>query len=237
MVANYNLAVNNIRIQAENTPTFPIGSRTDFSQVHSYIQPNRVASLTVNPVPSNGYYNLVYGAADPNYFNVGDKWYDPNYIPQNINRNACIEFDNINYSLIDVDAKIELVLDVIDIETDYAEEEYDNFGINKVEVREFYQFGSRVGIKPLVSTGNFPTDLASVSAGSAGTNAVYNISSFKPGINIYDITNAVRASILAQRPKIVVWLTYDKQYPRDKYINFKIGNSEANKPRIRYRLK
>jgi hypothetical protein len=79
--------------------------------------------------------------------------------------------------------------------------------------------------------------LGSVSAGSAGTNAVYNISSFKPGINIYDITNAVRASILAQRPKIIVWLTYDKQYTRDKYINFKIGNSEANKPRIRYRLK
>lgn len=237
MVANYSLSLNNIRIHVENSPSFAIGSRTDSSSVHSYIQPNRIASLSVNPIPANGYYTLIYGAEDSSYFNVGDKWYDPNYLPQNTNRNACIEFDNVNYSLIDIDAKIELVIDVIDIETDYAEEVYDDFSVNKVEVREFYQFGARVGIKPLVSVGSFPADLASVSAGSAGTNAVYNISSFKPGINIYDITSAVRASILAQRPKIVLWLTYDKQYARDKYINFKIGNSESNKPRIRYRLK
>jgi hypothetical protein len=236
------IVLNNIRVHIEGQESVGIGNATNAQTTATHIDPIRSASISVSNVSNNGYYDIIEGpfkdGAAVDYFVVGDTFTQPNYLPRNANRNVCLEFDNVDYSLIDIDKKIELLIDVIDIDTSDAEEVYDDFAVDPVEVKEFYQYGERAKVKATLSLAAFPnTTVAAVSAGNTSPIATIAPTKFKGGLNVYDITQAVIQSIQNDRQKIVIWLSYDKQYARDKYVSFKIGNTATNRPRIRYTLK
>lgn len=247
--ADYYIIYNNLRINIEGQPSRPIGNDTRLGAGYSYLEPIRGSSLSVSDVDTNGYHNIVVGQSEldrpVSYYVVGDDWKDPNFRPLNSNRNLCLEFPNIDYTDIDEDEKIELILDIIDINTDEAEEQYDNLGIPKPTTREFYKFGDNATDSPpntrrarmncSVARSDFVNTVSIVSTGPSN-NTIATKVPIKGGILIYDITEAVKDSIIAGREKIVVWLTYDEG-TRDKYVTFRIGNTEQNKPRIRFKLK
>lgn len=246
---NYSISYNNLRINVENLSSRKIGNHTNFGNGYTYIDPIRSSSLSVSSVDNNGYYDIIVGQSEldrpVDYYVVGDDWKDPNFRPLNTNRNICLEFPNIDFTDVDEDEKIELVLDVIDINTEEAEEQYDHLGISKSITREFYKFGDDAVNSPpntrrarmvcSVSRSDFVNTVQSISSGPSNNTLAEQVP-VKGGIVIYDITQAVKDSILASREKVVIWLTYDEG-TRDKYVTFKVGNTETNKPRIRYKPK
>ena len=246
---DYYVIYNNLRINVEGQASRPIGNNTRLGTGYLYLEPIRASSLSVSDIDLNGYYDIILGQSEKDrpvsYYVVGDDWKDPNFRPLNTNRNVCLEFPNIDYSDIDEDERIELVLDVIDINTDEAEEQYDHLGIPKPTTREFYKFGDnatdsppntrRARINCSVARTDFVDTIALISAGPSNNTIAPKVP-IKGGILIYDITDAVKDSIIAGRQKIVVWLTYDEG-TRDKYVTFRIGNTELNKPRIRFKPK
>lgn len=247
--ADYYVIYNNLRINVEGQPSRPIGNDTRLGIGYSYIEPIRASSLSVSDIDTNGYHEIILGQSEKDrpvsYYVVGDDWKDPNFRPLNANRNVCLEFPNIDFSDIDEDERIELVLDVIDINTEEAEEQYDHLGIPKPTTREFYKFGDnaidsppntrRARMNCSVARADFVDTIAAISTGPSNHTIATKVP-VKGGILIYDITDAVKESIIAGRQKIVVWLTYDEG-TRDKYVTFRIGNTEQNKPRIRFKPK
>jgi hypothetical protein len=241
ITGNPSLIINNVRIQIPNKPSIPIGNSTKSNTAAEHLDPIRNASISISNVSNNGYYDLIEGqfheGVAVDYFVVSDTFAEPNILPRSYNRNVCLEFDNIDYSKVDIDKKIELLIDVIDIDTSVAEEAYDDLGVTNAEVSEFYKYGERAKIKVNIALSDFPTGgIAAISAGNTQVSTIPP-TKFKGGLNVYDITQAVIQSIQNSRQKIVVWLSYDKAYARDKYVAFKVGNTENNKPRIRYFLK
>jgi len=247
--ADYYVIYNNLRINVEGQPSRPIGNDTRLGTGYSYLEAIRSSSLSVTDVDNNGYHDIILGQSESDrpvsYYVVGDDWKDPNFRPLNTNRNVCLEFPNIDFSDIDEDERIELVLDVIDINTDEAEEQYDHLGISKPITREFYKFGDNATDSPpntrrarmncSVARADFVDTVVAISTGPSNHTVAPKVA-IKGGILIYDITDAVKDSIIAGRQKIVVWLTYDEG-TRDKYVTFRIGNTEQNKPRIRFKPK
>lgn len=246
--ADYYVIYNNLRINVEGQPSRPIGNDTRLGTGYLYLEPIRASSLSVSDVDTNGYHDIILGQSESDrpvsYYVVGDDWKDPNFRPLNTNRNVCLEFPNIDFSDIDEDERIELILDVVDINTDEAEEQYDHLGIPKSTTREFYKFGDdasnapnvrRARINCSVARTDFVDTIAAISTGPSNHTIATKVP-IKGGILIYDITDAVKESIIAGRQKIVVWLTYDEG-TRDKYVTFRIGNTEQNKPRIRFKPK
>lgn len=249
--SNYFIRYNNLRINIDNLPSRPISSTTLVGTGYTYLNYVRSSSLSVSDIDTNGYHNIVLGQSELDrpvpYFVVGDDWKDPNFRPLNTNRNLCLEFPNIDFTDIDEDERIELVLNVVDINTDEAEEQYDHLGIPKPVTKEFYQFGDnaedtigepnkrRARMDCSVARSDFVETIPLISAGPNNHTVAIDVP-IKGGILIYNITDAVKASLVAGREKIVVWLTYDEG-TRDKYVTFRISNTERNKPRIRFKLK
>lgn len=233
-----NLKISNLRVYDYTEPSVGIGNSTNQDSSYDYMSASKLVYLDVEDQEYEGFYDIILGDTSNKDFVVGDTFDEINYRPINQNRNACLEFGYIDWSTVDNDYPIELLIDVTSIDTSYAQDQYDNLGIRSNEVDEFYKNGGKVGVKPLISTGDFPETVSEVSSGSNGTYATpYSVNTFTCGLQKYDITEAVRDSILANKSRLIVWLYYDKLYDRDKYITFSIGNEEYNKPRIRYKKK
>jgi hypothetical protein len=233
------LNISNLRVYDYVEPSIGIINNTKPNpENYKYIEMERYSALEVEQEGDSGFYDIVLDSGDKDYFYVSDQYYNINYRPLNRVRNACLEFGYIDWSLVDNDYPVELLVDIVGIDTTYAQDYYDNLGLRDNEVDEFYKNGGKVGVRPLLSTGNFADTIASVHAGANGIYATpYSVNSFKCGLSIYNITQAVINSIESNRSKILVWLFYDKLYERDKFVEFKIGNTNFNKPRIRYKLK
>lgn len=231
------LNISNVRVYDYTTPSIGILNNTKISNEHTYLTSIKLSALDID-LPTDGFYDIILDKKDKNYFTVGDKYYNINYRPLNTKRNACLEFESLNYSDVDEDYPIELLIDVVGLDTQYAQNYYNNLGLIKTEVDSYYKNGGKIGIRPLVSTGSFPTTVQQVNSGDNGVYATpYDVTNFKCGLQIYDITQAVQSSILAGKSNILVWLFYDKLHARDNYINFKVGREQFNQPRIRYRKK
>lgn len=232
------LKISNIRVYDYTEPSIGILNNTNFQDEYTYSTVEEMIALDVEEVGENGFYDIILDSQEKEYIIVGDKYHNINYRPLNMNRNICLKFPVLDYSTVDNDYPIELLVDFVGLDTDYATDFYDDFGLKENEVDEFYKNGGKIGVRALVSTGAFPEDVQDVSRGSNGVYATpYSVEEFKCGLNVYNITEAVKSSILAGKSDITVWLTYDKLYERDEYINFKMGIQPFNKPRIRYRIK